>query len=55
MPLVANGLRLDHRLFRDRGDVYEGEYRFKTGEHEGTIRLLHYRNRANAGTYAEAI
>ncbi len=55
MPLVANGLRLDHRLFRDRGDVYEGEYCFKTREHEGTIRLLHYRNRANAGTYAEAI
>lgn len=55
MPLVANGLRLDHRLFRNRGDVYEGEYRFKTHEHGGTIRLLHYRNHANAGTYAEAI
>ncbi len=55
MPLVANGLRLDHRLFRNHGDVYEGEYRFKTREHQGTIRLLHYRNHANAGTYSEAI
>ena len=55
MPRVANGLRLDHRLFRNRGDVYEGEYRFKVREHEGTVRLLHYRNHANAGTYSEAV
>jgi high affinity Mn2+ porin len=54
MPRVSNGLRLDHRLFRNRGDVYEGEYRFKVREHEGTVRLLHYRNHANAGTYREA-
>ena len=54
MPRVANGLRLDHRLFRNRGDVYEGEYRFKVHEREGTVRLLHYRNHANAGTYREA-
>src|SRR5260370_35620819 len=55
MQRVANGLRLDRRLFRNRGDVFEGEYRYNLGEHAGTIRALHYQNRANAGTYAEAI
>jgi high affinity Mn2+ porin len=55
MPRVANGLRFDRRLFRNRGDMFEGEYRYKVNQHGGTIRLLHYQNRANAGTYAEAI
>jgi len=52
---VANGLRLDRRLFRNRGDVFEGEYRYTLGGHGGTIRALHYLNHANAGNYAEAI
>jgi carbohydrate-selective porin OprB len=55
MPRVANGLRFDRRLFRNRGDVFEGEYRYALSKHAGTIRVLHYRNHANAGTYAEAI
>jgi high affinity Mn2+ porin len=55
MPRVANGLRLDRRLFRNRGDVFEGEYRYTLKTHAGAIRALHYLNRANAGTYAEAI
>src|ERR1039457_7223142 len=55
MPRVANGLRFDRRLFRNRGDVFEGEYRYKVSQHAGAIRVLHYQNRANAGTYAEAI
>jgi high affinity Mn2+ porin len=55
MPRVANGLRLDHRLFRNRGDMFEGEYRYAVNQHPGAIRLLHYQNRANAGAYAEAI
>src|SRR5260221_277793 len=55
MPRVANGLRLDRRLFRNRGDVFEGEYRYTLKTHAGTIRALHYLNRANAGNYAEAI
>ena len=50
MPREANGLRFDRRLFRNRGDVYEGEYRYK----QGAVRFLHYRNHANAGTYGEA-
>jgi high affinity Mn2+ porin len=55
MPRVANGLRLDRRLFRNRGDVYEGEYRYALNKHEGMVRVLHYRNHASAGTYAEAL
>ena len=55
MPRVANGLRFDRRLFRNRGDMFEGEYRYAVGKHAGAVRLLHYQNRANAGVYAEAI
>ncbi|MDQ6707394.1 MAG: carbohydrate porin, partial [Acidobacteriota bacterium] len=55
MPRVANGLRFDRRLFRNRGDVLEGEYRYVVKEHPGTLRLLHYRNHANAGSYVEAL
>lgn len=54
MPRVANGLRFDRRLFRNRGDVFEGEYRYAANKHPGTVRLLHYLNHANAGTYSEA-
>ena len=55
MPRVANGLRLDRRLFRNRGDVFEAEYRPIIGKHPGAIRLLAYQNRADAGTYTDAI
>src|SRR5206468_9279382 len=54
MPRVANGLRFDRRLFRNRGDVFEGEYRYAVNKHPGTVRVLHYLNHANAGRYAEA-
>ena len=55
MPRVANGLRFDRRLFRNRGDVFEGEYRYSARNRTGAVRLLHYLNHANAGNYAEAI
>lgn len=55
MPRVANGLRFDRRLFRNRGDAFEGEYRYTLNKHAGTIRLLNYENHADAGNYAEAI
>ncbi len=51
MPREANGLRFDRRLFVNRGDVFEGEYRW----HSGTVRTLGYANHADAGTYADAI
>jgi high affinity Mn2+ porin len=55
MPRVANGLRFDRRLFVNRGDVFEGEYRYSLGAHAGTVRLLNYENHADSGTYSEAI
>ena len=55
MPRVANGLRFDRRLFRNHANVFEVERRWDVGEHAGTVRVLNYENRANAGNYAEAI
>ncbi len=55
MPRVANGLRFDRRLFRNRGDVFEAEFRYSMRGHAGAIRVLNYENHANAGNYAEAI
>jgi len=54
-PRVANGLRFDRRLFRDRGDVFEGERRYALGGHAGTVRLLEYLNHTHSGSYADAI
>jgi len=55
MPLTANGVRFDRRLFRDRSDMFEGEIDFTPHRQPGAIRLLSYQNYANAGTYAQAI
>jgi high affinity Mn2+ porin len=55
MPIVANGLRFDRRVLRDRGDVFEGEVRVKPRGHDGAVRVLSYQNHARMGTYAEAI
>jgi high affinity Mn2+ porin len=55
MPRVANGLRFDRRLFRDRGDVVEGEWRFQPAGHAGAIRVLGYQNHAAMGSYADAL
>ncbi len=55
MPRVANGLRFDRRVLKDRGDVFEQEHRHNLGTHPGAVRLLEYVNHADAGTYAEAI
>ncbi len=54
MPRVANGSQLDRRVFVNRGDVFEGEYRYTLAAHPGAVRALSYLNHANAGTYAEA-
>jgi len=55
MPTVANGLRFDRRVLRDRGDAFEGEVRVKPHGHDGTVRALSYQNHARMGTYADAI
>jgi len=54
-PRVANGEQMDRRLFRDHGHAFEGERRYSLGDHAGTVRLLGYANRADAGTYATAL
>jgi hypothetical protein len=54
-PTVANGARFDRRLFVDRGDQYEYEYRYKARKHPGTVRVLHYENRTRSGSYGEAL
>jgi high affinity Mn2+ porin len=54
-PRVANGLRFDRRVLRDRGDTFEGEIRGSVRRHPGAARLLSYFNHADAGSYGEAI
>jgi high affinity Mn2+ porin len=55
MPKVANGSQLDRRIFVNRGDVSEVEYRYTLRKHAGAIRALTYGNHADAGNYAAAI
>ncbi len=54
-PRVANGSQFDRRLFRDHGQTFEAERRYSLGDHAGTLRLLGYANRADAGNYATAL
>jgi high affinity Mn2+ porin len=54
-PKVANGMRFDRRLFRDRSDMFEGELRYQPAGHAGAIRFLSFLNHSNSGTYAEAL
>jgi high affinity Mn2+ porin len=54
-PKVANGEQFDRRLFRDRGDVFEGERRYRPRKHPGAARLLMYLEHADAGSYGEAL
>jgi high affinity Mn2+ porin len=54
-PRVANGLRFDRRVLVNRGDMFEGEIRYRDGDYPGTLRLLGYVNHADAGNYGEAL
>lgn len=54
-PRTANGGRFDRRLFKDRGDQVEFEYRYKLLGHAGTARALHFENRTRSGSYGEAL
>lgn len=54
-PKVANGPQFDRRLFRDRGDTFEGERRYHIGNRPGAIRLLGYLNHTDSGSYAAAL
>jgi high affinity Mn2+ porin len=55
MPRTANGLRFDRRILRDRSDMVEGELHFQPRGHDGAVRILHYQNRADMGTYADSL
>jgi high affinity Mn2+ porin len=54
-PRVANGLRFDRRLFRDRGDMVEGEIRNNMHGHQGTVRVMGFLLHSDSGSYAEAL
>jgi high affinity Mn2+ porin len=54
-PRVANGLRFDRRLLRDRGDMVEGEVRHSIHGHQGTVRLMGSWLHTDSGSYAEAL
>ena len=52
---VANGMAEDPAYARAWGMVTEAERRFTWRNHPGTVRLLAYLNRADMGSYAEAL
>jgi high affinity Mn2+ porin len=54
-PKVANGLRFDRRLLRDRSDDFEGEVDYKPHGHPGAVRFLSYFNHTDSGVYADAL
>ncbi len=55
MPRVANGLAIDPSYLRGWGMVTELERRFRLASHPGALRLLACANRANMGSYEEAV
>jgi high affinity Mn2+ porin len=55
MPKTANGIQLDPRLDRARGQNLEAEARPSLRGRQGAVRLLVYRNVADMGSYREAI
>ncbi len=54
-PKVANGLRFDRRLFRDRGDNFEEEIDHSFHGHPGAIRFLEFLLHTDSGSYAGAL
>ncbi len=54
-PKVANGLRFDRRVLRDRGDMFEVERRYEIRKHPGAIRVLGFALHSNSGSYAKAL
>jgi hypothetical protein len=54
-PKVANGLRFDRRLFRDRADMFEGERRYTIRKHPGAVRAIGFLLHTASGDYQEAL
>ncbi len=55
LPRVSNGMAEDPAFLRAWGMVTELERRFTLRQHQGNIRWLAYLNRADMGSYAEAV
>lgn len=54
-PKIANGEQFDRRLFRDRGDMIEGERRYAPRKHPGAARLMFFALHTDSGSYGEAL
>jgi high affinity Mn2+ porin len=54
-PTVANGRSLHYNLFQRHGDQVEIEHDHVFHGQPGAVRVLVYRNLANAGNYAQAV
>ncbi len=54
MPVVANGLALDHNLRQNHATNLELDWTYSR-KHNGVLRLLGYDNKAAMGSYATAI
>jgi len=55
MPRTSNGTALDGHYLKAWGMVTEFERRFSWNEHPGTVRVLAFLNRANMGSYRDAV
>jgi high affinity Mn2+ porin len=55
IPRVQNGMAEDPAYLRAWGMVTEFERRFSLRDHPGAVRLLAYLNRADMGSYEEAV
>ena len=55
MPASANGLAMDGHLLQAWGMVTELERRYSVANHPGAVRVLAYLNRADMGSYQEAL
>jgi high affinity Mn2+ porin len=54
-PTEANGKYLDYNIARHHGDQLEIEHDHKIGGLPGAVRVMFFRNLANAGSYRDAI
>jgi len=54
-PIIANGRSLYYNLFRRHGDQVEIEHDHMIHGQPGAVRILVYRNLANAGNYALSV
>lgn len=54
-PAESNGLSLDRRIFTHYGDQVELEHAHTIGDQPGKLRLLAFRNKAEMGSFRDAL